>query len=208
MRWLVVLLAVSAGCQSNIKTPFPPGLEPLEDNPVMLGSSYVEGLVTKTSDSPYVKIYGKGYVLVSPGTLWAAAKSPAPNMAVCSTDMQVADVNNDPAYEYSFLVHYTVNNILTVQWDDQWRFGTVEGTPEAPTLAMIRHQKTQGSDLITLSEGTIELDATPDPNVAELSFVEHLDATSAGVADVLKGVTHNYNSLVAVAHGNPVPACP
>ena len=208
MRSVALLLAVSAGCQSNVKTPFPPGLEPLADNPVTLPATFSEGLVTKTTDSPYVKIFGKGYVLVSPGTLWAAAKSPAPNMAICSTDVQVPDINNDPTYEYSFLVHYTVNNILTVQWDDQWRFGTIEGTPDAPTLAMIKHQKTQGSSLINLSEGTIELDATDDPNVSQLSFVEFLDATSAGVSDVLKGVQHNYDSLVAVAHGNPVPACP
>lgn len=198
------------GCQSNVHTPFPPGLEPLAANPVTLGpvSGAAEALVTITSDSPYVKIFGKGYVRVPLATLWAAAKSPAPNIAKCSTDVQTTTEHDDPAYEYSFLVHYTVNNIVTVEWDDQWRFGTVEGTPDAPTLAMIRHQKTQGSSFITLSEGTIELDATDDPNVSTLSFVEYLDATSAGVADVLKGVQHNYDSLVAVAHGGTVPACP
>jgi hypothetical protein len=205
VKLAAVLLAVSAGCQSNVKTPFPPGLEPLEDNPVVLTGAVEEGLVTKTTDSPYVKIYGRGYVAASPATVWAAAKSPAPNIAKCSTDQQAVTENNDPAYEYSFLVHYTVNNILTVEWDDQWRFGTIT---DVPFLAMIRHQKTQGSDLISLSEGTIEVDATDDPNVTELSFVEHLDATSAGVSDVLKGVQHNYDSLVAVSHGNPVPACP
>ena len=61
MKLVAVLLAVSAGCQSNVKTPFPPGLEPLEDNPVVL-AAVEEGLVTKTTDSPYVKIYGRGYV--------------------------------------------------------------------------------------------------------------------------------------------------
>jgi hypothetical protein len=204
VKLAAVLLAVAAGCQSNVKTPFPPGLEPLEDNPVVL-TTVAEGLVTKTSDSPYVKIYGRGYVLAPPASVWAAAKSPAPNIAKCSTDQQTITENNDPAYEYSFLVHYTVNNILTVEWDDQWRFGTID---EAPFLAMMKHQKTEGSDLISLSEGTIEVDATDDPDVTELSFVEHLDATSAGVSDVLRGVQHNYDSLVAVAHGNPVPACP
>ena len=201
------LFLLLAGCQSNVHTPFPPGLEPIGDNPVQLGAM-TETLVTQTSDSPYVKIFAKGYVLVSPATLWAAAKSPAPNVARCSTDAQMATENNDPAYEYSFLVHYTVNNIVTVAWDDQWRFGTVEGTPDAPTLAMIKHQKTQGSSFITLSEGTIEVDATDDPNVSTLSFVEYLDATSAGVSDVLKNVQHNYASLVSVAHGGPVTACP
>lgn len=204
MKLAAVLLAVGAGCQSNVHTPFPPGLEPLEDNPVTL-STVAEGLVTQSSDSPYVKIYGRGYVLAPPATVWAAAKSPAPNIAKCSTDRQDVTENNEPGYEYSFLVHYTVNNILTVEWDDQWRFGTII---DEPFLGMIKHQKIQGSDFISLSEGTIEVDATDDPNVTELSFVEHLDATSAGVSDVIKGMQHNYDSLVAVSHGNPVPACP
>jgi hypothetical protein len=204
MKLAVALLVVVAGCQSNVTTPFPPGLEPLEDNPVML-TAVEEGLVTQTTDHPYVKIYGRGYVAAPPATVWAAAKAPGPNIAVCSTDQQAVTENNDPAYEYSFLVHYTVNNILTVEWDDQWRFGTVG---DMPFLGMIKHQKTQGSDFITLSEGTIEVTETADPNVTELSFVEHLDATSAGISDVLKGVQHNYDALVAVSHGNPVPACP
>ncbi|HEY0254791.1 MAG TPA: hypothetical protein VGC41_24865, partial [Kofleriaceae bacterium] len=58
------------------------------------------------------------------------------------------------------------------------------------------------------SEGTIEVLATDDPNVAELSFVEHLDSVGGGVDDVSTGVQHNYDSLVAVAHGNPIPGCP
>jgi len=198
------------GCQSNVHTPFPPGLEPLADNPVPLGplSAATETLVTQTSDSPYVKVFAKGYVLVAPGTLWAAAKSPAPNVAKCLTDMQAVTENDDTAYEYSFLVHYTVNNVVTVEWDDQWRFGTVGGTPDAPVLAMIRHQKTQGSSFITLSEGTTEVDATDEPDISALSFVEYLDATNASVSQVQKGVQHHYDSLVAVAHGGTVPACP
>lgn len=204
MKLAVALLVVVAGCQSNVTTPFPPGLEPLEDNPVVL-AAVEEGLVTQTTDHPYVKIYGRGYVHAPPATVWAAAKAPGPNIAACSTDQQAVTENNDPAYEYSFLVHYTVNNILTVEWDDQWRFGTIT---DEPFVGMIKHQKTQGSDFITLSEGTIEVDATDDPDVTELSFVEHLDATSAGVSDVLRGVQHNYDALVAVSHGNPIPPCP
>jgi hypothetical protein len=204
MKLAVALLVVVAGCQSNVTTPFPPGLEPLEDNPVML-TTVAEGLVTQTTDSPYVKIYGKGYVLVPPATVWAAAKAPGPNIAACSTDQQDVTENNDSTYEYSFLVHYTVNNILTVEWDDQWRFGTIM---DEPFLGMIKHQKTQGSDFIHRSEGTIQILATDDPNVTELQFVEHLDAVSGGVSDVLAGTQHNYDALVAVSHGNPVPACP
>ena len=198
-----------AGCQHNVKTPFPPGLEPLEDNvapyPADMSS---ETLSTVTMDTNYSYVYGRGYVQIDPATVWVAAQAPDPNVAICSTSSHTVDLANEPQYEYSFLVHYTVNNIVTVQWDDQWRFGIIDGTDAAPTFAMIKHQKTQGSSFITLSEGTIQVLATSDPNVTELDFVEHLDATQASSSDVLKGVQHNYASLVSVSHGGPVTACP
>ena len=209
LRLLPLLFALAAGCQHDVKTPFPPGLEPLEDDvapyPADMSS---ETLSTSTMDTNYSYVYGRGYVQVDPATVWAAAQSPEPNVAVCSTSSHTVDVNNETQYEYSFLVHYTVNNIVTVQWDDQWRFGVIDGSDAALTFGMIKHQKTMGSSFITLSEGTIQVLATSDPNVTELDFVEHLDATQASSADVLKGVQHNYASLVSVSHGGPVAACP
>jgi len=197
---------ILAGCQDDVTTPFPAGLEPLEDNPVTDPSGEV--IVTQSMDTDYIHVYGRGLVFSAPAVIWELAKQPTAMYARCSTDEQSVTPDNDPAYEASFLVHYVVHDILTVEWDDQWRYGVVEGTREAPVLGMVRHQKTQGSDFISLSEGTIEVTETDDPNVTELSFVEHLDATSAGISDVLKGVQHNYDALVAVSHGNPVPACP
>jgi hypothetical protein len=203
-------LLASAGCQDDIKTPFPPGLEPLEDNviPVQQGGEYTETLRTSTVDGDEIKIYGLGYVLAAPAEVWAASKNPDANIALCSTDTQTVTPNNDPSYEFSFIVHYVVNNVLTVEWDDQWRWGVIDGTLEQPRLGMIKHQKTEGSSFIELSEGTIEVTATDDPNATELAFVEHLKAAGGGVSDVLAGVQHHYDSLVAVSHGNPIPACP
>jgi len=200
---------VCGGCQDDVSTPFPPGLEPLEDDPVpAVTSGFTEVLVTQTSDTDYIHVYGRGYVLVPPATLWQAAQAPDPMVAICSTDQQQVTVGNEPTYAYSFLVHYIVNNILTVEWDDQWRYGVIDGTAAAPTLGMIKHQKVQGSDFIRLSEGTIQVLATADPGVTELAFVEHLDSVGASTADVLKGIQHNYDALVAVGHGQPIPPCP
>jgi hypothetical protein len=198
-------LLLFAACQDNVSTPFPPGLEPFEDNKVAAqpDGPFVEKLRTATDDKGYIRVYGRGFVLAPPSELWAAAKHWEPNVSVCKTDEQHVTDANDPAYEYSFLVHYVVNDILTVEWDDQWRFGTID-----ETLGMIRHQKVQGSDFIDLSEGTIQVLSTSDPNVSELAFVEHLDATQATTGDVLQGVQHNYDALVATVHGTPIPPCP
>ena len=204
MKWALAVLLLAA-CQDNITTLFPAGLEPLENNKVaeQPDGPFVEKLRTATDDSGYIHVYGRGFVLVPPTELWAAAKHPEPNVSVCKTDENMVTEGNQPEYEYSFLVHYIVNDILTVEWDDQWRFGTID-----ETLAMIRHQKVQGSDFIDLSEGTIQVLATTDPNVSELAFVEHLDATMATTGDVIQGVQHNYDALVAAAHGMPLPPCP
>ena len=209
---VVLLGALLAGCQDNIKTPFPPGLEELEDNPVptQQGGARTETLVTEDhQDSDDVRhVYGRGYVLLPPAAVWLAAKMPEAMVALCSTDSHQVTPNNDAAYEFSFLVHYVVHNFVTVEWDDQWRYGVVEGTEEEPTLGMIKHQKTMGSDFISLSEGTIEVSATDDPDVTELAFVEHLAAAGGSDGDVVKGVQHNYDAMVSTAHGGPVPACP
>ncbi len=208
MRRTVFILALAA-CQHSVKTPFPPGLEPLEDNPVPEETSpYDETLVVASKDTDYIHVYARGYVLVSPAQYWASVLVPQPYVATCSTTSQTYDEGNDPSYEYSLLIHYTYVDVLTVQWDDQWRFGIVEGSDAAPTIAMAKHQKTQGSSFIGLSEGTIEVLATDDPDVTELSFVEHLNATSASADQVTKNIQHNYDALKALAHGQPVPACP
>lgn len=204
MMRALAILALCAGCQDNIMTPFPEGLEPLEDNtvPEQPDGPFVEMLRTSASNTDYIHVHARGFVLVPFETMWEAAKAYEPNVSRCKTSAHMVTEHTEPQYEYSFLIHYIVHDILTVEWDDQWRFGRV--TDE---LAMIRHQKIMGSDFISLSEGTIQVLATSDPNVTELAFVERLDALTAKASDVLEGVQHNYNALVAVAHGQPIPPC-
>jgi hypothetical protein len=207
---LVAAIAASSvaslgGCQDDIETPFPAGLEPLEDNKLAANPDgpFVEELRVMSSNTDMIRVYARGFVLAPIDQVWEASKNPEANVAKCSTTTQTITPDNETQYESSFLVHYVVNDILTVEWDDQWRYGRI--TPE---LGMIKHQKVQGSDFISLSEGTIQVLATSDPGVTELSFVEHLEAIQATASDVVEGVQHNYDALVAVAHGNPIPPCP
>lgn len=206
---MLSLLAVVpvAACQDDVATPFPPGLEPLEANEAPALSLDEETLVATSLPGDLIRIHGRGHVFVDPATLWAATKVPEGMVARCSTSEQMITVDPEPEYEASFLVHYIVRDLLTVEWDDQWRYGTITGTIEAPELGMVRHQKIQGSDFITLSTGTIQVLATADPGKSELQFVEHLDAVSGSATDVAAGMLANYDALVALAHGDPIPPC-
>lgn len=208
-RALVVVTALAA-CQDNVTTVFPDGLEPLEDNtaPVPQAGGGVEELLTVQDDDGDVKrLHGRGLVLAPPAVVWAAAKDAERMAAVCATTRHEATVGVEPQYEYGWKIHYEVDEIITVAWDELWRLGTVEGTPEAPTLAMVRYQKVFGSDFITLLEGSILIKATDD-GATLLEFIEHLSAFR-GSFDQMKGsMTHRYQSLVEVAHGRPAPGCP
>jgi hypothetical protein len=205
--WPLLLSLVVAACQGDVTTPFPPGLEPLEENTVPDTDDRSEVLRTKSVSGGFIRVHGRGYVHASPAAVWAAALMPEAMIARCSTDKQEITLDTEPEYEFSFLVHYTRHEILTIEWDDQWRYGIVDGTAEEPRIGMIRHQKVQGSDFIELSAGSVQVLATDDPDISELAFVEHLDAIAGSASDVTAGMQSNYDALVELAHGRPIPPC-
>ncbi len=197
------LLTVLAACQDNIKTPFPPGLEPFDDDavPQQLDGTPAEQLRTMASDTDMIRAYGRGFVFAPLATVWTVAQMPDVMIARCHTTTQTVTPNNEPEFDLSFLVHYYVDDIVDVSWDDQWRGALLD------TEAMTEHQKVQGSDFITRSEGTIELLAI-DAGTTELRFVEHLDAVGGSAGDLVSGMQHTYDGLLAVSHGGSAPPCP
>jgi hypothetical protein len=209
MRWIWIVLAAAA-CQDSVTTPFPPGLEPLDDGdmPGQLPLPAGEQIELQAINQSMIRVYGRGRVLASPDVIWRGAQVPEVMVARCKTTRQDITRNNEPEHELSFLVHYLVDDIFTIEWDDQWRGGVVTGTSEAPELAMIKHQKIEGSDFIYVSEGTIQIRKLEDPGQTELWFVEHLDAISGSMDDVVAGQRDIFNRLVAHAHGLGFPPCP
>lgn len=199
-----------AACQDSITTPFPPGLEPFDDDAEVdaIDAPVAEELRTASKDTDMIRAYGRGYVLAPPAEVYAVAHEPQVMIALCKTDTQTVTVGNEPQYDLSYLVAYFVDDIVNVEWDDQWRGDIVSGGADDPELAMIKHQKVLGSDFIAVSEGTIQLRATDDPGITELRFVEHLDAIGGSEADVIAGMQHNYDRIVAAVHGAAPPGCP
>lgn len=210
LAMLAAATALSAGgCQDDITTEFPAGLEPLEDNkvPEITGASPLEQLVTTRGEDGYKWVHARGVILAPPATLWAAAKDAERMASVCSTDRHTVTLGVEPQYEYGFKIHYEVDEIVTVAWDELWRFGTVDGTPAAPALAMVRYQKVFGSDFITTLEGSIELVARDDPQQTELQFIEHLDAFGGSADQMEASMKRRFALLAAVAHGTAPPGC-
>lgn len=194
-------------CFDDIATEFPEGLEPLEPNEAPEQSvpeatlTIVEGV-----SEEYLWVHGRGYVFATPGKTWDAAKDSAVMVHVCATDEQQVETGVED-YEYSFQVHYVVEALVTVEWDEIWRFGAVDGPPIDPKLAMVRYQKTFGSDAISLLEGSVQLVATADPEVTEVQFVEHLDAFGGTVDDMKASMNYRFQALNAALGKGDAPRC-
>ncbi len=207
VRWsaLALLTVVLAGCQDDIATPFPEGLEPLDDdaNAGAIEAPMDEDLVTTAvDDDGFVKVYGKGYLFASLAEVWAATQVPEALIARCNTNAQTIVQVPDEMFTLSFDVSYRVDNILTVEWTDRWR-----GEYVGDSRVMLKHQKIMGSDFIDISRGTIQLLETDDENITEIQFVEHLQAISGGIDEVVKGTVDTYAAIRAVVHGEPIPSC-
>lgn len=208
----LTLCVLLGGCFGNSTTEFPPGLEPLEDDAVakQQGGAYPETLVME--DQPfttYYSVHGRGYVLAPPATVWAISKNPDVMDQGCAVTRHSATVGDEPQYEYSFDMHYEVDEVITVAWDEQWRFGTVEGTPELPTRTIVRYQKVSGTDFIKILEGSLQYYALPDdPNATMVEYIEHVNARSSSTSDTRKSMQQRFDATVAQAHGQPIPACP
>jgi len=209
-RFVFVAALGAAGCFGNTSTEFPPGLEPLEDNEAPeAGPPYDEGLVMVDGDNGnWAWVHGRAYLAGAPADVWATLKDPELLVGRCSSDAYAFEVGVEPDYEMSFQVSYTVDEIITVEWDELWRYGTVEGAPEDPSLAMIRYQKVEGSELIRLIEGSIQLHATDEPGVTELQLIEHVNAAGGGIEDMRKAMQYRIDSVTAVLGGGEQPDCP
>lgn len=202
---LVLLTVVVTGCQDDITTPFPEGLEPLDDDAKAgaIDAPVEEELVTTAvDDDGFVKVYGKAYLFASLADVWEAAQVPEALIARCNTNAQTIVQVPDEMFTLSFDVSYRVDNILTVEWTDRWR-----GEYVGDSRVMLKHQKIMGSDFIDISRGTIQLLATDDENVTEIQFVEHLQAISGGIDEVVKGTVDTYAAIRAVVQGEPIPSC-
>ncbi len=208
---LLAMMAASttAACYDNVSTEFPAGLEPLEENaaPTQTGATYSETLALVEGDDDYMWVHGRGYVNAPAARVWAALKNPETMVGGCAVDSYSITPDVEPAYEFSFEAHYVRNEIITVEWQNNFRYGTIEGVAETPEFALIRYQKTFGNEVISLIEGSVQLHQL-SADVTELQYIEHLSAIRATTGDMKASMKQRFAKALAEAHDEPLSVCP
>lgn len=202
------------GCFGEEITPFPPGLEPLETENLSPGPAardgepYPEELVMVRSFAPDIvrthAIHARGYLHAPLSVVWEALRNPdvgadRRTFASWSTTYDV-----EPAYDYSYVIHSVIVNVITVEYDVTWRHGVVEGTLEAPTLAAARFQKTAGSTAISDLRGSFVLTEVA-PGVTEIQIIEYLRAVSSSHENIESFLSDVFAELLVLSHGGTLP---
>lgn len=203
-RTLTLLLCTA--CFGSSETPFREGLEPLEDMVVDAPADFVEDYATATGEADEWK-WGqlRGYVHADLTDVWDAYKIDDVVVDRQRVTSWSSTTDVEPEFDFSMAIDHVVEDTVTVEYVVNWRHGGAGGTAEAPEKVSIRWQKTSGSDLITLLEGSVALLPTDEDRVVEVQMVEHLKAPLTNTDDILRLLEGIYADVVATVHGEPLP---
>lgn len=199
-----------AACGGDEVTAFSAGIEPLEPvqapAPAARGDvRYPEAIVTVTGLAQgYEWAHGYAYVQAPLARVYEALRDPEVTTDRRRVTEFTVTLNSEPEYPYSYRVRNVVRDIVTLQFDMDWRLGPYEGTPESPTAVIGVYQKTWGSSFLSLLRGSVVARAV-SPEVTSLEMVRHIRAAAAGRNDAEQYLEDCFASIVARVHGRPLP---
>lgn len=197
-----------AGCFGSETTPFPEGLEPLEETNLAAPGDpdYPEELVMVrgmgAARTP--SVHAIGYVRRPIADVWEGLRDPDVGADRRTFASWSATHDVEPEYDYSYVIHSVIENLITVEYDVTWRHGVVEGTLEEPTLVAVRYQKTEGSTVIMRLEGSVLLTAV-EPGVTEVQIIEYLRAVESGHGNIEAFLQDMFAELVLRSNGQELP---
>lgn len=198
-------LACLVGCYGDVDTVFPEGLDPLEDNLAPALEGCPEGVTLREGErDAHVWVHARGCVPAGLTATWAAMRTPEVSVDRRQVDAWTVTQGTEPAYDFSYTVHNTVNQIITVRYDMAWRHGLVEGDMDDPELVAARWQKVAGSEVIAVLEGSA-LAYPIDETHTEIELIYRLDGLLRNPSDIRSFVEDYHASIRAVATGAPLP---
>jgi hypothetical protein len=212
---LPLLISLSA-CGKDEVTPedtssiYPEGLAPLAENTApaptpVEGDPWPEQLSMVTDgEAEPMWVHARGYIQAPVSAVWAALATPEVVVDRRVVGEWTVQEDDPPRYDVGFLLHYLVYDVVTVEFDLQWDQAVVEGTLDAPLQVAARMEKVDGTVFISLMECSVLLIEVAD-GVTEVQLVYQLESATGEIEPAGAYVTDLFESLKAVAHGEPLP---
>lgn len=206
---LMAACLLLAGCWGNKEVEFPTGLEPLDVNTAPWpepsgGEDYPETLEIVSGDDEWLWAHARGYVHANLRDSWEALRDPEVNVdrrRVAEWEVSW-DVPQD--HDYCYRIHVLVEDLITLEWDLDYKHGVINGTLEEPEVVGIRWFKSEGSSFIDMQAGSIAAYELED-DVTALEIVYWLDATATTEEDLTQYLADLFGDLVAHVNGEPLP---
>jgi hypothetical protein len=207
-----LVLALVGGCGGNEASPYPPGLAPLDPQLHAAFPAPVDGdpdpeqlNLASGSGSGYVWVHGAAFVHGTLDVVWAAMRDPDVSADRRQVSSYTVTLDDEPQYDYSYIIHNTVNSTITVQFDNSWRHDALEGTKDQPQAVVAGYQKTYGTSFISVLAGSFVARQLDDGNTS-LELIEHLEAQFQDSSSTARStLTDYYASILARVKGQPLP---
>lgn len=209
---LLPFLLTLVACQKSVSTPFPEGLEPLEDCSAGFpsegdGAVPVDAQVSSGETEDWMYVHVCGYVGGSVDDAWDAIQdADVVTDRRRVTEYAVTAQDHEPEYDVSFRVHHLIEDLITVEYDLDWRQGVWEQDDDVVHSVAARFQKTEGSSFIELIEGSLVLEAVEEQDDrTAFSLVIHHKSLGYKLEELELKATDLYDSVAAVSAGQPLP---
>ena len=193
-----------------VESEFPKILEPLEeirvDHPD--GDDYPEEIALLSGDGDdYAWAHARGYLHLSIEDAWAALRNDLVYVNQRDvTNYTVTELESDE-FDYIFLVDNEVQDVLPVEFTNEWRHVGHQNEKEEIADVVVRWQKIEGTDFIQLLEGSVEIiPIDGEEGVVEIRIIEHLKATLDQEANAVEFVRDMAERWRLVGHGEPIPS--
>lgn len=148
--------------------------------------------------------HARGWVHADCGAVWEALRVHDVMVDRRAVDEWTVEDNPLPEFDFSFLVHNTVFDLVTIRFDLTWVHELQEGSVASPELVVVRWDKTDGSGFIDLLSGSVVLRGVDD-GLCEIELIEHLRAPQRDDQTLVQYLTDLHAELVATVRGEALP---
>ena len=205
----MLLLMLACIQEKSTAVEFPTILEPLEDivAPLPDGDGYPELIEVRSEDSDeYASVHARGYLHLTLEEAWEALRDDLVYVNQRTVTRYTVEQPESQIYDYVFVVNNEVDDLVTVEFTNEWRhYGNLNDKSEV-TDVIVRWQKTDGTDFIQLIDGSVEIiPVDGEDSVVEIRIIEHLKATLDQEANAIEFVTDMAERWRLVGHGEPIP---
>ncbi len=188
---------------------FPTILEPLEEiqAPLPDGDDYPEVIELRSEDSDeYASVHARGFLHLSLEDAWNALQDDLVYVNQRTVSNYTIEEPDSQIYDHVFVVNNEVQDIVTVEFTNEWRHvGNLNDKSEVSDV-IVRWQKIDGTDFIQLIEGSVEiLPVDGEDTVVEIRIIEHLKATLDQESNAIEFVTDMAERWRLIGHGEPIP---